>query len=268
MSSNRIFYIDIAKGTLIILVVIGHFPYNDDLARYIFWFHMPAFFMLSGLFLKEAGDGNIRTMLALKAKRLCIPYFSYSLILGALVQYESFAKCIVRTLGGGGINTTCYSYPYYFINVLFLSICLFYLLKPSWRIYAAILCYVLAHIESVFFADSIPYRGMIPWATDTVLIAFPYLMLGYCAKIFILRIIPCWTYSKVLLMWLLLCLILFGCIWAYGDSHLFNLKSCHYQSFIMDILIPVVCTSLLVILCFFLSRCGKWTWLVRQVRPH
>lgn len=47
--------IDIVKGLLIILVIIGHFPFLDQMAPYIFWFHMPAFFMLSGMFIKYKG---------------------------------------------------------------------------------------------------------------------------------------------------------------------------------------------------------------------
>ena len=43
---------DILKGILIIFVVIGHtnlkIPYFD-----IFWFHMPAFFMVSGYLTKK-----------------------------------------------------------------------------------------------------------------------------------------------------------------------------------------------------------------------
>lgn len=42
---NRFQWIDIAKGLLIMLVVTGHSGID---AKYIFWFHMPAFFIISG----------------------------------------------------------------------------------------------------------------------------------------------------------------------------------------------------------------------------
>lgn len=49
-SDSRSMNVDVFKGLLIISVVIGHaFAFND--VRYIYWFHMPAFFMVSGFFL-------------------------------------------------------------------------------------------------------------------------------------------------------------------------------------------------------------------------
>lgn len=46
--SNRLEHIDILKGLLIILVVIGHIGGIPTLHKYIYWFHMPCFFMISG----------------------------------------------------------------------------------------------------------------------------------------------------------------------------------------------------------------------------
>ena len=49
-------WVDALKGFLMILVVrIGHSPGELDfpLITYIYWFDMPAFFLLSGLFFKE-----------------------------------------------------------------------------------------------------------------------------------------------------------------------------------------------------------------------
>lgn len=52
--------VDIAKGLLILLVVVGHTSgLNNDVSRYILWFHMPCFFIISGLFMKT--DGTLRS---------------------------------------------------------------------------------------------------------------------------------------------------------------------------------------------------------------
>lgn len=47
---SRIVFVDVAKGIGILLVIIGHVvPYGDNyLSRFIFGFHMPLFFILSG----------------------------------------------------------------------------------------------------------------------------------------------------------------------------------------------------------------------------
>lgn len=49
-SSKRIESLDIAKGIGILIVVLGHVLRTDDvfLKKFIFSFHMPLFFMLSG----------------------------------------------------------------------------------------------------------------------------------------------------------------------------------------------------------------------------
>lgn len=47
---ERIEYIDIAKGIGILLVIAGHlFAYRGPISRWIFSFHMPLFFILSGI---------------------------------------------------------------------------------------------------------------------------------------------------------------------------------------------------------------------------
>lgn len=56
-STERVNFLDIAKGILIILVVIGHSNYSYT--QYIYWFHMPAFFIISGVLHiqpKDLGD--------------------------------------------------------------------------------------------------------------------------------------------------------------------------------------------------------------------
>lgn len=47
--TKRIAWIDVAKGLLIILVILGHSNINDITAAVINSFHMAAFFVLSGI---------------------------------------------------------------------------------------------------------------------------------------------------------------------------------------------------------------------------
>lgn len=49
---NRIAWIDWAKALLIISMVIGHYSAPDMLKQYIYAFHMPAFFIISGYLYK------------------------------------------------------------------------------------------------------------------------------------------------------------------------------------------------------------------------
>ena len=55
-ASKRINYIDLAKGIAILCVIIGHtfsaYDQGNILVQFIYSFHMPLFFILSGWFVK------------------------------------------------------------------------------------------------------------------------------------------------------------------------------------------------------------------------
>ena len=68
--------IDIAKGVGIFCVVLGHFAvFASPLYHYIYLFHMPLFFFLSGMFFKK--EDKLKPFLLKKTKRLLLPYLFY-----------------------------------------------------------------------------------------------------------------------------------------------------------------------------------------------
>lgn len=105
--SNRIEYLDLAKGIGIILVIMGHTGFLfDNLKTYFFSFHMPLFFIISGMlmYIKGEGDKKLKTLAIKKTKSLMIPYFWFSIVYiivyiitynMGLVTKEDFAQSIV-----------------------------------------------------------------------------------------------------------------------------------------------------------------------------
>lgn len=80
---NRIPYIDVFRGLLMLLVVLGHSIVNTDdiMNKVILSFHMPAFFMLSGMcFHPKTSNYNSLLLLKKKSKGLLWPYITFSLI--------------------------------------------------------------------------------------------------------------------------------------------------------------------------------------------
>ena len=52
MASKRIEFVDVAKGIATILVIIGHLSYTPDMIKiWLYTFHIPLFFFLSGFVL-------------------------------------------------------------------------------------------------------------------------------------------------------------------------------------------------------------------------
>ncbi|MBE6049624.1 MAG: hypothetical protein E7214_02920 [Clostridium sp.] len=79
---KRVGYIDIAKGIGIILVVLGHT--NSPLRNYIYQFHMPLFFFLSGTVYKDKEEKGFINLAMGKIRSLYIPYLAYGLSFLAL----------------------------------------------------------------------------------------------------------------------------------------------------------------------------------------
>lgn len=85
-NGNRTQSVDIAKGILIILVVVAH-AQADIVHDIIFIFHMPLFFVISGFLIRQEKllkTGYVRG----KIKHLIIPYMIY-LMLDR--EYETFS---------------------------------------------------------------------------------------------------------------------------------------------------------------------------------
>ena len=75
--------IDVARGFAIFLVVLGHILLKRDnpcvwLLEFIYSFHMPFFFILSGLFITS--HQTLKETIVRKGKSLIYPYFTFSLI--------------------------------------------------------------------------------------------------------------------------------------------------------------------------------------------
>ena len=79
---KRAEFVDIAKGIAIISVIIGHTwsvysPMDKRLTIFIYSFHMPLFFMLSGAVFASSPVVSFKTLVKKKTKRLILPYFVY-----------------------------------------------------------------------------------------------------------------------------------------------------------------------------------------------
>lgn len=74
---DRIKWIDTAKGIAIVFIVLGHTLRSGLVHNIVYCFHVPVFFFLSGITVKEALTvKNIKT----DFQRLLIPYYSFGFI--------------------------------------------------------------------------------------------------------------------------------------------------------------------------------------------
>ena len=77
-SSLRTEWLDVCKGLGIFLVVIGHTSIaqiSQTVYNWIYSFHMPMFYMLSGMMLNDSKYSDFRSYIKRRLKTLIIPFF-------------------------------------------------------------------------------------------------------------------------------------------------------------------------------------------------
>ncbi len=131
---HRLAYIDIAKGILIILVVVGHVVTGSSfitkvMIRVINSFHMPAFFIITGTLINsdKLRAQPFQMFIKKKAVRLLVPYVVFELV-GAVWQMLllqqsrlDFTTVILKIL-----TAECYVSADWFLIALFLAEMMFY----------------------------------------------------------------------------------------------------------------------------------------------
>ncbi len=83
MNTKRIVYLDVAKGIGMLLVVLGHVEYvSMEIRQFISAFHMPLFFLISGILIQEKHEEekSFAKLARRKARNIMIPYVIFSLL--------------------------------------------------------------------------------------------------------------------------------------------------------------------------------------------
>lgn len=82
MEKRHLDYLDLTKGIGIILVVVAHSTFTSDhVQAYISAFHMPLFFIVSGMLMYVTGEERmpLGSVLRKKARTILVPYVTFSI---------------------------------------------------------------------------------------------------------------------------------------------------------------------------------------------
>lgn len=132
-STKRLEYADNAKGLLMILVVLGHglnmtLISEGFIHSWINTFHVPAFFMLSGLlFNVKWFDRDLLSFFKRRLITLVLPYLIFDLIGGAVnafILHIEFPKNIIKNT----LTLKCNLIPDWYLPTLFFALTLFVLI--------------------------------------------------------------------------------------------------------------------------------------------
>lgn len=79
-TGKRILWIDYAKSICIYLVLLGHAHASQPVTDFIYTFHMPLFFFLSGCLFSFEKHPNFKEFAIKRFKGLMVPYLWINLI--------------------------------------------------------------------------------------------------------------------------------------------------------------------------------------------
>ena len=168
MKTQRIVWLDIAKGIAICLMVLGHTSIPPFLSNFIWAFHMPLFFIASG-WTTNWENPSLKIFLKKKFKGLMIPFFIYSMIvfiIESIVGWNTLSHFVCRGWEG---------YALWFIPVLFFAlICSQVILKITSIKLRYILCGGVLLVGCVLSY----YRLYFPWAFSSVPFATIMILVG------------------------------------------------------------------------------------------
>lgn len=125
--NNNIQYdnsVSFAKGIGIMLMVLGHTYFSDYGFRFIYIFHMPLFFFVSGYCFRKAHLDDFRNYAEKRIRRLYIPFIKYGLLF--LILHDLFFHLNIYndTFVFEGQVSHLYGLSDYLKNTFFIFFCL------------------------------------------------------------------------------------------------------------------------------------------------
>lgn len=204
MATKRISYIDMAKGIGIILVVAGHTGFLSETAlTWVMSFHMPLFFILSGMLLSHtnATKHDMSAFFKKKARSILIPYFSFSvlsILFSAILDTATFASylpnALLQTFTLYGISVL------WFLPSLFLGETVFLFIRKKTSLLVSSILYLIICLLTVLGVNTYHYHYVIDFENNLSLlgayliavfvrtgIAISFLAMGYYLQHFIFR---------------------------------------------------------------------------------
>ncbi|MGE7952168.1 acyltransferase family protein [Lysinibacillus xylanilyticus] len=181
-------WIDVLKGLGIILVILGHIRLSPELINYIYLFHMPLFFFISGYLMNISKYNSMGQLVKKKTRTLLIPYITFSAI--SIICYSVIGhkdidvSATVLSIIEGKRNEIYFNVPLWFLVGLFVVEMMYYIQKKLLKndILLLILAILINYI-AVVFLKVIETPNWI-WSIDTAMYYLLYYQLGNLFRVY------------------------------------------------------------------------------------
>lgn len=173
LETKRLDWVDVAKGITILLMVAGHTSIPETISKYIWSFHMPLFFFVSGVFYSEKKYKTFSSLFKRRLFTLLVPYVFFSVVVMLGYYGTVYWNPKELYLGWNG-------YALWFIPVLFMSEMLLYpfakyIERPIIKITIIILMLCLSKLLALLDI-------YLPFKIEAVPLACSFLITGYTLK--------------------------------------------------------------------------------------
>lgn len=250
-SNNHLSWVDLAKGIGVILVVLGHLIYHHTsltpIAKAIYSFHMPMFFIMSGYVMKK-DELSLFRYINRKLFRLIVP----TILLSAVLQTVYIGIHGLDNLGSfiSGLffieGYIYFNYPAWFFIVLFEALIISKLINLINKSIALKLVWCIFFFLCGFFASEFK---LVPWfGLDRTLLALGYITIGLIARKIHVKL------SKVLSC--ALCMLIFY-LWYYfavQSNSLCSMYGSEYGNFSHFLIASLLGSFLFLKLCYYLNK--------------
>lgn len=182
MLNKRIAWIDTVRGISIFLVVLGHTILPQSWLIYVFSFHMPLFFFLSGYFTNPDKYMNIWQIVKKKSGTLLWPYlvfFSINYIYWVLFfNSKDYFKPLTQMLYSAERLSAPFV-PLWFLTTLFVVEILFYILYKNLKSFWLATSILISCLFGFWLTR---HNITWPWGIDIALVAVLFYYLGYLVQ--------------------------------------------------------------------------------------
>lgn len=182
MTEKRIQWIDMAKGYGMLFVIAAHCDVGI-LGRWMYTFHLPLFFMLSG-YLFSCQD-NIKGFLLKKCKTILVPYFllGIPLVLFQWWEYYSMGHCSATDILYIFLQFLVQKrmWTLWFLACLFCVQMVFYFLAKYIKDlrWMGLVCLTITVLGYAYYLNG---GSSLPWNFDTSWMAITFFHIGYAYK--------------------------------------------------------------------------------------
>lgn len=188
----RLDWVDISRGIAITLMVLGHSSLPTPIQSFIYSFHMPFFFFISGMLSKQFSNLTSNAFISFAKKKaiaLLLPFVIYSII--NIILYPLYGKLtifeyILQVIQQGWGGLALWFIPVFFISVIISKFCI---TTKRTAIISAILLIIISYLLAT-------YKIILPWNISTVPIASAFMIIGYLMKDIVFSIVNTVNYIK------------------------------------------------------------------------